>query len=138
MIPFPSEEIHDEDAALDWWEQKFAAGCDSMGVQANAAALVRALVTSLREIRAESEARPITLADASEKSGYSIDHLARLVRQHKLRNFGKPGSPRVLAADLPRKAAAVQVAASPRESYNPVSDARSLRRPAVRSNGNGS
>lgn len=31
MIPFATNEIHDEDGALDWWEQKFAASCESMG-----------------------------------------------------------------------------------------------------------
>ncbi|MGH7605673.1 MAG: hypothetical protein ACRENK_16975 [Gemmatimonadaceae bacterium] len=137
MNPFPRDEIHDEDAALDWWEQKFAAGCEEMGVLVNGAALVRSLVNSLREIRATGEARALTLAEAAEESGYSIDHLARLVRQNKIQNVGKPGSPRVRAADLPRKPAA-QVAASPGESYNPNSDARFIRQSAVRSNSNGS
>jgi hypothetical protein len=36
-------------------------------------------------------------------TGYSADHLGRLIREGKLANHGRPNAPRVRAADLPRK-----------------------------------
>lgn len=48
---------------------------------------------------------PITYAAAAKLSGYSTDHIARLVRDGKLRNVGKRGRPRVLANELPRRPA---------------------------------
>jgi hypothetical protein len=46
---------------------------------------------------------PLTLADAALASGYSADHLGRLVRRGKLPNHGRPNAPRVRPADLPYK-----------------------------------
>lgn len=43
------------------------------------------------------------LQEAAEWSGYSADHLGRLVREGKLENAGRPGAPRIRRADLPRK-----------------------------------
>jgi hypothetical protein len=45
----------------------------------------------------------LTLADAALASGYSADHLGRLVRAGKLPNRGRPNAPRVRRADLPHK-----------------------------------
>ena len=45
----------------------------------------------------------LTLTTASALSGYSVDHLRRLVKQGKLPNVGRPGSPRIRQQDLPRK-----------------------------------
>jgi len=50
-------------------------------------------------------AEPLKLRDAALESGYSVDHLARLIRQGKLRNAGRPNAPRVRRGDLPRKSA---------------------------------
>ena len=46
-----------------------------------------------------------SLVEASRESGYSADHLGRLVREGKIRNAGRPGAPRIARVDLPRKAA---------------------------------
>jgi len=74
-------------------------------------------------IRAEDE-RVLSLADASEVSGYSSDHLRRLYRQGALP--GERRGRRLLfkSADLPRKPKAERVAASNR--YDPVADARRI------------
>jgi len=45
----------------------------------------------------------LTLQEASEVSGYSQDHLRRLIRKGMLRNAGTKGSPRVFLVELPRK-----------------------------------
>jgi hypothetical protein len=46
----------------------------------------------------------LTLTQAAQISGYSDDHLGRLVRNGRLRNWGQHGSPRVRRGDLPSKA----------------------------------
>ena len=53
------------------------------------------------------------------ESGYSEDHLGRLVRAGTLRNYGRKGAPRVRRGDLPRRAAGLPqelAASSIRES----------------------
>lgn len=55
-----------------------------------------------RALTAAEEA-PLTLSEASELSGYSTDHLGRLVRDGKIPNAGRPGAPRIARGDLPRK-----------------------------------
>jgi hypothetical protein len=125
MLPFPSDEIRNEDEALAWWADKFAAGCETMNMQADAATLIRALVSSLREIREAAHARPLPLAEAARMSGYSRDHLARLIRDGKLPNVGRKHAPRVLERDLPKRPSAL--AARSARAYDTLSDARSLR-----------
>ncbi|MFL5516646.1 MAG: hypothetical protein ACJ8DJ_10845, partial [Gemmatimonadales bacterium] len=56
---------------------------------------------------------------------YSVDHLARLIREGRLPNAGRHGSPRVRAADLPLRPRK-DVAADPGRTYDPVADARAL------------
>lgn len=124
MLPFPSDEIRTEDEALDWWEKKFAAGCETMKAQVDAATLVRSLVSSLRAIREAAPTRPLTLPEAAKISGYSTDHLSRLIREGKLKNAGRKHAPRVLERDLPHHP---PVAGSGSAPYDTASDARSLR-----------
>lgn len=47
-----------------------------------------------------------SLVEAAQESGYSADHLGRLVRADKIPNAGRPGAPRIARRDLPRKAPA--------------------------------
>jgi hypothetical protein len=49
---------------------------------------------------------PLKLRDAARESGYSEDHLGRLVKEGKLVNVGRKRAPRVRRSDLPRKARA--------------------------------
>jgi len=51
---------------------------------------------------AGQEEELLTLHEAAAETGYSPDHLGRLVRQRKIRNLGRPGAPRVSRKDLPR------------------------------------
>jgi hypothetical protein len=46
---------------------------------------------------------PLTLERAAEESGYSRESLGRLVRDGRIRNAGRTGSPRIQRGDLPRK-----------------------------------
>ena len=43
----------------------------------------------------------LNLQQAAEESGYSTDHLGRLVRGGKIPNAGRPGAPRIARRDLP-------------------------------------
>jgi hypothetical protein len=50
-----------------------------------------------------SEGEIISLRVAAQESGYTEDHLGRLVREAKIPNAGCKGSPRVRRADVPKK-----------------------------------
>lgn len=52
----------------------------------------------------EAEADTVlTLGEAAARSGYTADHLGRLVRQGRIPNAGRPHAPCVRLADLPRR-----------------------------------
>jgi hypothetical protein len=46
---------------------------------------------------------PLTLSEAAAESGYSVDHLSRLLRSNRLPNAGRRYSPRIRRGDLPRR-----------------------------------
>ena len=54
----------------------------------------------------------LNLRQAAQESGYSADHLGRLVREGRICNSGRPHSPRVRRCDLPQKASVLRVAAT--------------------------
>jgi hypothetical protein len=66
----------------------------------------------------------LTMKDAARVSGFSAEHLARLVREGKLPNAGRLGRPRVRVGDLPQKRPAIAAKLAP--LYDPVTDARAL------------
>jgi hypothetical protein len=126
MIPFPADEIHDEESALGWWQDVFAPSCESLHGQVDAAALAREIVSSIRAIRETSLNEGLTLAEASRRYGYSADHIGRLVREGKVPNIGRKNAPRVRPRDLMTlRKPQLDTRASKR--YDPVADARSLR-----------
>jgi hypothetical protein len=45
----------------------------------------------------------LTVQEAAAESGYSEDHLGRLLREGTIPNAGEPYSPRIRRYDLPRK-----------------------------------
>lgn len=61
------------------------------------------LLADLDEARRASDDELLTLREAAQRSGYSADHLGRLVREGKLLNAGRPHAPRIRSAMLPRK-----------------------------------
>lgn len=59
--------------------------------------------SQLEQLIDELGHQQLTLKEASELSGYSTDHLSRLVRDGRIPNAGKHGAPRIKCVDLPRK-----------------------------------
>ena len=45
----------------------------------------------------------LTLARAAQESGYTTDHLSRMVRQGKIPNSGRKSKPLIRRSDLPKK-----------------------------------
>ena len=54
----------------------------------------------------ERDEATLSLTEAARESGYSADHLGRLVRDGKIPNAGRPGAPRIARRHLPREAGA--------------------------------
>jgi len=70
---------------------------------------------------AERDETTLSLVEAARESGYSRDHLGRLVRDGKIPNAGRPNAPRIARRHLPRKAPAQAPLAEeprPRERSN--------------------
>ena len=65
---------------------------------------------------AERDETTYSLVEAARESGYSADHLGRLVRDGRIPNAGRPGAPRIARRDLPRKAHA------PPDPQQPLAD----------------
>ena len=58
----------------------------------------------LEDTLRERDETTFSLVEAARESGYTADHLGRLVRDGRIPNAGRPGAPRIARRDLPRKA----------------------------------
>jgi hypothetical protein len=67
------------------------------------AAICRAHVKDLRHALTDFVHETLNLTDAAERCGYSADHLGRMIRDGKLKNYGRKNAPQLRAVDLPRK-----------------------------------
>ena len=67
------------------------------------ATAIEELADELAAVLAESDETLLSLEAAGRESGYSADHLGRLVKQGSLRNYGRKHAPKVRRGDLPRK-----------------------------------
>lgn len=94
------------------------------GVMVNGAAVLAEVLADFKATQASAAETRLCLSEAASRSGYSVEHLGRLIRQGRLPNAGRWGAPRIRAADLPRKPPAL-VQRGPR-SYDPGADARTL------------
>ena len=77
---------------------------DAFGNEPVARALEHAVSEVTAALQAEEEAA-LSLREAARRSGYSVDHLARLIREGRLVNIGAPRRPQLRCGDLPRKVA---------------------------------
>jgi hypothetical protein len=65
---------------------------------------------------------PLSISSAAKESGYTEEHVRRLLRENPDMNAGRKGKPLIRRGDLPLKAVAGRNAGK----YDPVADARSL------------
>lgn len=89
------------------------------------ATLCDELLAELDGLADDAANQLLSLHRAAAESGYSADHLGRLVREGKLTNAGRANSPRIRRGDLPFKPRH-SVAPDSERSYDPDTDARSL------------
>jgi hypothetical protein len=73
------------------------------GAVVDGARVLDECVGELEELFREQDSDLLSLTEAAEASGYSSDHLSRLVRQGQLPNMGRRHRPRVRRGDLPQK-----------------------------------
>lgn len=114
--------------ALSMLRQRWLARRDELrGLHAlvDGAVLCESLLAELDALARDAATEPLSLQQAAAESGYSPDHLGRLVRERKITNVGRRNAPRIRRGDLPAKPARV-VAKGATIAYDPVADARSL------------
>ena len=74
-----------------------------LGVLVDGAILCEEALADLQEVMETRSTETLTLQQAARESGYSTDHLGRLVREGDIDNVGRPNAPRIRRADLPTK-----------------------------------
>lgn len=111
------------DLPTDWRAR--AADLQQWGATEASKALDRAAEQLEEALRRQSDV-VLTLGEAARETGYSDEHLGRLVREGKISNAGQKNAPRIRRGDLPHKArrAGLQIAGHGSQRYDPVADAR--------------
>ena|SRR5690349_17519420 len=96
-----------------------------LSASVDAATLCEDVVADLEALVQDDDERAVTLVEAAERSGYSADHLGRLIRLGKLRNVGRKNRPLLRVSELPVRPGPVDRTRG--TGYDPNTDARSLR-----------
>lgn len=84
------------------WRQR-ADRYEADGVESHAR-LLRSNADELERARDAALGEPLTVAAAAVLSGYSTQHLKKLLHDGAIPNVGKPGAPRIRRGDVPRRA----------------------------------
>ncbi len=71
--------------------------------QESLALMTESFADELETALAEYDQATLTLKEAAAESGYSADHLGKLIRDGKLPNAGRRNAPRLRRQDLPAK-----------------------------------
>ena len=61
------------------------------------------LIAEIEQFLSEKDEELLTLSQAEQQSGYSYEHLRKLVASGVVPNHGRKGSPRIRRSELPRK-----------------------------------
>ena len=93
---------------------------------AGSARLMLTLANELEEAVRAADEQSLTLTEAAQRSGRSVETIRKVVSTGRLPNAGRTGRPRVRAADVDRMFPKKRVAAPERGTYDPFADARSL------------
>ncbi len=91
-----------EQAFIERWQQK-RDWLELIGASANASTLIDELLTEVETLCRERGEETLDLASASALSGYTRDHLSRLLRAGAIPNAGRRGAPRIQRCHLPRR-----------------------------------
>lgn len=68
-----------------------------------AAAVLEDVADELEAFDCQHAGETLTLLQASVASGYSRDHISRMISEKRIKNVGRKGKPLVRRSDLPRK-----------------------------------
>ena len=79
-----------------------------LGLTAPAGKLLDDVLAQLDEALRTAQQDLLTLDQAAQESGYSAEHLGRLLRGGVLPNAGRKGAPLICRGDLPQKAGALR------------------------------
>ena len=88
------------------------------------ARIIEQFLTDVAAVEDSAQNAVLSLKEAAIRSGYSAEHLARLIRQGRVSNAGRRFAPRIRVADLPKRRS---LARNDSGSYNVDTDARTLR-----------
>lgn len=96
----------DEQLALQACVAKWSGEAETLrrlGAQVDGAKLIEAILTDIQAAGRAEAAEALTLAAAARESGYSAEHLGKLLRTGTLPNSGRKNAPRILRRHLPYK-----------------------------------
>jgi hypothetical protein len=89
------------------------------------AAIIERRARELAEWFAAKGDEPVSVAEASEATGYTQDHLRRQLGSGELKNAGERGRPRIRRGEVQPKGFQ-RLARSKSQSYDPIADVRAL------------
>lgn len=81
-----------------------------LGAHVDGAKLIDALLVDLQALSRAEASESLTLEEAARESGYSPDHLGKLLRSGIIPNAGRKNAPRILRTHLPLKPSALRKA----------------------------
>lgn len=71
--------------------------------QPSLAHVTRTHIADVEKLLEDAGDEPLTIREAAQLSGYSADHLRRLILEGRIPNAGRPGAPKIARRHLPRK-----------------------------------
>lgn len=99
-------------ALIDRWLERREA-LAKYGALVDGARLLSECINDVEALFSGDTEEELSLTQAAQYSGYSEDHIGRLIRSGALPNVGRKHRPRVRRADLPRKPSALRESAPP-------------------------
>jgi len=76
---------------------------ERLGALVDGAKLIGQLLDEVESAAVADNDEVLSLAEAATESGYSPQHLARLIRESRIPNAGRVHAPRIRRSDLPKK-----------------------------------
>ena len=97
----PTDVRRPKDLLVDWRSE-----ADRMALRGlrESVDLMRSMADQLEAVLGHQHSEILTLGEAARESGYSADHLGRMIREGTIPNAGRPRAPRIRRGDVPRKA----------------------------------